>query len=333
MDKNSLDSRLEELRQQAEKLLENSGRDKSAEFSHVDILHLIYELEVHQAELRIQNEELRLTQQELERSRREYSDLYDFAPAGYVIVNRKGVVVKANRAALDLLGRSKDKIMGRGFSQFIYHKDRNAYFDLIQEIAPGRKRAGEIRLLRGNDPFCARVEITPSVSDDAHFSGWRIVFADISDRKRAEEELRKKSLYLEESNAALRALLREREHDRKELEETIRNNVGMLIDPYLDRLKKSKLNENQRIQLDILETHFHQITSPFTRKLAVIDLRLTPTETRVAALVKEGKSTKEISEVLGIAERSVAVHREHIRAKLGLRGKRSNLRSHLLSLS
>jgi DNA-binding CsgD family transcriptional regulator len=62
-------------------------------------------------------------------------------------------------------------------------------------------------------------------------------------------------------------------------------------------------------------------------------MNLTPTEIRVAALVRDGKTTQEIAEILGSSEKSVSVHRNHIRGKLGLRGKRANLEAYLASLT
>jgi DNA-binding CsgD family transcriptional regulator len=53
---------------------------------------------------------------------------------------------------------------------------------------------------------------------------------------------------------------------------------------------------------------------------------------KVAALIRQGKSTKEIAEVLGIAGGSIDVHRRNIRKKLGLTNRKANLLSHLESL-
>jgi DNA-binding CsgD family transcriptional regulator len=54
---------------------------------------------------------------------------------------------------------------------------------------------------------------------------------------------------------------------------------------------------------------------------------------QIADLVKAGKSTKEISELLNLSDRAIEFHRNNIRNKLGLKNKKINLQSYLLSLS
>jgi len=70
------------LRRRAEDALRGQPVDLDG-LQHEDIQFLLHELQVHQVELNLQNEELRRVQLELETSRDRYSDLYDFAPAGY----------------------------------------------------------------------------------------------------------------------------------------------------------------------------------------------------------------------------------------------------------
>jgi DNA-binding CsgD family transcriptional regulator len=99
----------------------------------------------------------------------------------------------------------------------------------------------------------------------------------------------------------------------------------------LDRLKKGRLATVQKTLVDILESNLNNIISPFTSQLSARLCRLTPTEIRVANLVKEGKTNKEIAELLLLSKNTVLFHRHNIRSKLGLRNTKKNLRSHLLS--
>jgi DNA-binding CsgD family transcriptional regulator len=162
---------------------------------------------------------------------------------------------------------------------------------------------------------------------------------EVEDRKRAEAQLRKRekelkaqSLHLEEVNTALRVLLKQREDDKKELGEVVLSNVRELIDPYLERLKKGRLAVVQKALVDILASNLDSIISPFTRNLSSQHFNLTPTEIRVANLVKEGRTNKDIAELLLLSKNTILFHRHNIRTKLGLRNSKKNLRSHLLGL-
>jgi DNA-binding CsgD family transcriptional regulator len=104
-----------------------------------------------------------------------------------------------------------------------------------------------------------------------------------------------------------------------------------LIAPYLERLKKSRLNTNQETLVNILDSNLNNIISPFISKLSFKFFNLTPMEIKVANLVKEGKTNKEIAELLCLAKNTILFHRYNIRRKLKLRNKKINLRSHLLS--
>ncbi len=148
-----------------------------------------------------------------------------------------------------------------------------------------------------------------------------------------ERELEEKNRNLEEINTALKVLLERRETDRKELEEQVLGNVKQRVLPYLDRLRGTRLEPRGMEFLQILETNLGEIVSPFLQRLSSSYFDLTPQEIQVAGLVKEGKMTKEIADILNVSTSAVDFHRKNIRKKLGLKSKKANLRSHLMSLS
>lgn len=147
-----------------------------------------------------------------------------------------------------------------------------------------------------------------------------------------EREWETRSDNLSEVNTALKVLLKKRDQDRRALEEKVLYNVKSLIRPYLKKLQDSGLNPKQSAYLEILESNLNEIVSPLSRKLSYDYLGFTPTEIKVAAMVKQGKKAPEIARLLGISTRTVEGYRYSIRDRLGIKGKKVNLRTYLLSM-
>jgi PAS domain S-box-containing protein len=162
---------------------------------------------------------------------------------------------------------------------------------------------------------------------------------EIRERKQAEKKLRQrekelknKTAQLQELNSALKILLKKRDEDRIELEEKMVSSVRELVFPYLAKLNKGKMPEKQNAILSIIESNLKDIVSPFAHRLSSRYLGLTPTEIQIANLIKQGQSTKDIAELSHLSPRTVEFHRDNIRTKLGIKNKKINLRTHLLSL-
>jgi DNA-binding response OmpR family regulator len=148
-----------------------------------------------------------------------------------------------------------------------------------------------------------------------------------------ESELQSKSHRLNEVNAALDVLLKKRDEDKSDFQENVMLNMKRIVLPHLERLQKSRLSEAQMTLVGLVESNINNIVSPFVRKLSSEFLNLTPMEIRVANLIKEGKTNKEIAELLIVSIHTIITHRKNLRNKLGLRNKKTNLRSYLLSLT
>jgi PAS domain S-box-containing protein len=294
------------------------------------------------------------SEERLKESERFLADVIDFLPDATFVIDADGTVIAWNRAMEDMTGVPAGEMIGKGDFEYampFYGERRPILIDLA--LKPDSRYEGTYVSTERHDTVLVGEAYMPALKGGQRYfhgtasilrdSAGSVVGAiesirDITERRRMEEALRKreeeleyKSRNLEEMNTALRVLLKHREEDKSELEERILSNVKKLVVPYVEKLRKSRLSDEQASYVEILEDHLQDILSPFLRNLGTRHLNLTPKEVQVASLIREGKTSKEIAEVLGVSARAVDFHRDNIRIKLGIKNKKANLRSFLMS--
>lgn len=150
--------------------------------------------------------------------------------------------------------------------------------------------------------------------------------------KKSEKESVMKIHALEETNEALKILLERGDDEKKLIEDRIKSNVKELVIPYIEKLKSTGLDIEQHTYLEIIETTIKNVFSTFLQKITSKQYHFTPKEIQVATLIREGKTTKQIADIMKVTRSAIGLHRHHIRNKLGLGKAKVNLRSYLLSL-
>ena len=167
-------------------------RDKAVELklpqSENDTLKLVHELAVHQVELEMQNAELLQSRDEAETALENYTDLYDFAPDGYMTLDKNGVISRINLTAAGFLGIERALLIGRHLGQFVKDKNRSGFNIFLETIfASGRKETCEVPLLsKGDLPFIVLIEAIVTNSGQE----CRLALIDITARRQAEEALK-----------------------------------------------------------------------------------------------------------------------------------------------
>lgn len=142
---------------------------------------VIHELQLQQLELEIQNEELKALQETLAKSEARYLNLYDFAPVGYVTVNKAGVIVEANHTATVLLQRPPRSLAKEMFFRLIFPNDQDIFYNCHKAIfATNKPQTCKLRLLRQHGPpFWARLESAPIRTQGGQITVCRMALIDI----------------------------------------------------------------------------------------------------------------------------------------------------------
>lgn len=257
------------------------------------------------------------------------------ATDAFSLFDSKLNLVEFNDALVKLLETEKRELLGKN----------------LLDISPEIKASGDyeklMQVIETGYPYFKEDFVLPSrFGDDKHADfkvfkvrdGLGVIMRDTTEQKRAETELKKrekeledKTRDLEEVNTALRVLLGKREQDKAELEENILFSLNKLIAPFMEELEKTGLAQKQESLVRIIESNLEEIISPFAKRLSASVLKLSPMEVRVANLVKQGKTTKDIADLLHLSPKTIDCHRENIRNKIGIKNKKINLRTYLLS--
>ncbi|HEY3275688.1 MAG TPA: PAS domain S-box protein [Syntrophorhabdaceae bacterium] len=286
---------------------------------------------------------MKQAQEALRESEAEYRSLFQRSTIGIFRSTPGGTYINVNPAFARMHGfsdpaRMMEEVKDIGAQIFVRPEDRR---DLVRRLEQGEPVVGfETKVCRRDgEEIWISMNVRAVRDGEGKVEYYEGIVKDISERKAAEEVLRKreeelgiKSVFLEEANTALKVLLRNREEHQRELEKAMMGNIKDLVFPYLEKLKAGQLNESQKAFVLSIESILDEIMSPFLQKMNAVYSRFTPTEMQIADFIKGGKTSKEIAALLNISKRTVDTHRDNIRAKLGLHTKKINLRSHLVTL-
>jgi PAS domain S-box-containing protein len=283
------------------------------------------------------------TEEALKASEEKYRTILENIEDGYYEVDLAGNFTFFNDSMCRILGYSKDELTGKNNRQIMDQENaKKAYKTFNRVYTTGKPDKGTDWQIINKDGGKRHIEVSVSLIKDKKGDpiGFRGVSRDITRRKLSEQLLRErekelefKTITLGETNTTLRVLLEKREKDKIEIEQTILSNVNELVMPYLERLKKNLSDETLKTYSSIIESNLSEIVSPFLQRLSVNNINLSPAQIQVANLVKDGKTTKQISELLSLSEKTIEDHRKGIRKKLGILNKKVNLKSHLLNFA
>jgi PAS domain S-box-containing protein len=274
---------------------------------------------------------------------------------GIIVTDANRVILRVNRAFSRITGYSAEEVCG--LTPAILRSGRHNddfYQQMWAAITHHGYWQGEVwDKARNGEIFPSWSTITAVRDTEGHITHYVGSFTDIGAQKQAEKVLSDARNHLQsqvesmqtamdkldreatEINATLGVLLKYRETDKSEAQNRLSSELEGCVMPFLKRLKETAVNQNQTGLIDAIETNLQHILKYYGRveNLPAAYKQLSPVEIQVASLVRQGLATKLIAKTLNISPGTVGIHRKHIRKKLALDGKNSNLHSYLLSLN
>ncbi len=190
---------------------------------------LTQELGSYRVELEAQNLALRESQQKTEEARDRYSDLYDFAPVGYVTLNRQGCVEEINLTGAAMLGSERKDVLGKPLLMWLQAESHVVFLQHLRRVLGSNEHVVDTVLLHNDSGPPWHINLVSSVV--AHGrpderQACRTALIDITPLKEKETELTQSRLQLQELSAHLD---RVREYERRHLAREIHDELGQKL--------------------------------------------------------------------------------------------------------
>lgn len=203
--------------------------------------------------------------------------------------------------------------------------DRDVLKKIRVMLEAGQVFSGQaINYRKDGTEFWNEWHIEPIRDVAGNITQYMAIQRDITKRKQSEQAI-------EQKNIALKEILEQIEIEKDRIKENVQLNVEMVLLPALKKIRKKSAGLT-RGYIDILEKNLLDLTGTFGRHASDKRFKLSPREAEIANLIKNGLSSKEISEMINISFKTVETHRNRIRKKLNILKKDINLTTYLQSI-
>lgn len=167
-------------------------RKKNGEKSEKYVLKNVKESKTDRKDLISQIKKLRAAQSKMLKSVGEMSQLFDYAPASYFIVNKKGVIVNVNNMAVEKFGVEKEQLIGKHLTSFLssksYKDDFHRHRQQVIETGKNLQFECEIKR-RDGSVFFALIESSVVRDTESNFKHCFLIISDISEQKEHEHKI------------------------------------------------------------------------------------------------------------------------------------------------
>lgn len=281
----------------------------------------------------------RAAQRVLQESEQLYRTLFQATANPALRTDAEGCCIDANQAACELLRSSRERLLNTHIEDHFGYEAAVLLSRLASTPTTEQQAVSvELETAAGGESHALMTSVIPCAVGEIVTYFW--LGTDVTALRRlntalkgSQASLTAQTRALEEYSVALRVILEQSRQEQLGVQRLMRENVDRLVAPLLDRLEVSVRNHPEAVYLDAIRQTLQEITAGGNtpeRPADPMDGPLTRREVEVARLVKMGKSTDEIAEVLHVSTATVNYHRKKIRAKFGLKGDATRLETYLL---
>lgn len=271
------------LKAKIQDLLEHK-KDKS--LADLSLEKLIEEVNIYHQELVYQNEELIRTRNELELSEKNYIDIFNNAPIGYLILNESGIIEKVNKSFLNILNLNKYETKNKAFNNFVEHDSQDTFYFHLKDLKKSFEKQTCNLFLSKNEKSNNSILISESeVENDTkkvhvnlqsniyYIEGEKIYIqisiTDITERERIEDEIKQLNQHLEEKVKERTAQLEASNEDLEAFAYSVSHDLRAPL-RHIDgftRLLKTSLKESS----EEIEIYLKKITESAIKMSQMID--------------------------------------------------------------
>jgi PAS domain S-box-containing protein len=190
-----------------------------------------------------------------ERYHRMVEEVEDYA---IIMINSEGIIQNWNKGAEKIKGYKAEEIVGKSFSTFYTKEDRqNKIPEKLLDRARKRGKATDenYRVRKDGSKFWGSIVITALHDNNNNIIGFVKVTRDLTERKKAEEDIKYKAAELEEKNTELEKMNKELQsfayissHDMQEPLRKIQIFATRIIEKELDKLSENAKEQFQKMQ-------------------------------------------------------------------------------------
>lgn len=259
------------LRQAAEQRLKEEPLQSLAHAKNeADPARLLHELQVHQLQLEMQNEELLQARETIYGILKKYSDLYDFAPVGYLTLDAQLKITNANLTAATLLGVDRAQLVEQNFTDFFDADGKRQFAQFFDQILAGSAETScEVRLIhkQNHTDFHANINAGVDHSVDS-ITSCNITISDLTAIKQAEkakQKLTKSHLINEQLNEEIlrrkiveKALRRGEKHLSQLLDQS--SELRQQLQKLSNKVLLDQEKERKKLSCDLLHVVSKRLT-------------------------------------------------------------------------